>query len=68
MFCLEYSENFQSGTPQNPLPEGLTIVPQPEGSATHSVIAPTRVMPIQEYITLVISTIESWQSVPPPGP
>jgi hypothetical protein len=52
MFRLEYSENFQSGTPQNPLPEGLTIVPQPEGSATHSVIAPTKIMPIQAKIQI----------------
>jgi hypothetical protein len=68
MFRIVYSENFQHGTSQNPLPDGLTIVPQPEGSTTHSVIAPSRVMPIQAYLNLVVSTLQSWEAVPPPNP
>jgi hypothetical protein len=67
MFSIVYNKNFQPGTHQNPLPDGLTIVPQPEGSTTHSVIAPSRVMPIQTYLDLVISTLQSWETVSPPS-
>ena len=64
VFVLEVDVDIPPGAVQNPLPGGLVIV---QDSPTHAVISPSKQMHFQEYINLVISTMNLWKQVLPPS-